>query len=152
MPIYRFALIITLKLASLGLFAHSAAASDTITVYKTPTCGCCTDWVDHLKADGFDVKALDITHQALNQVKEEAGLRPELASCHTAFVGGYVIEGHVPAADIRRLLAESPDALGIAVPGMPMGSPGMEFGDRQDPYAVLLFNKEGQTRIFSQYP
>ncbi|WP_165857719.1 DUF411 domain-containing protein [Marinobacter sp. JSM 1782161] len=131
-----------------------AAAGEAITVYKSPTCGCCSDWIKHLEDNGFEVESHDTT--ALNQIKVEAGLTRNLASCHTAFVGGdrntgYVIEGHVPAQDIKRLLKEAPQARGLAVPGMPIGSPGMEMGDHQDPYTVMLFNDNGQTRPFAQY-
>jgi hypothetical protein len=120
-----------------------------IHVYKSPTCGCCTDWVDHLEDNGFNVEVTDTNN--LNPLKQDAGITPSLASCHTAFIGDYVIEGHVPARDIRRLIAESPDAKGLAVPGMPVGSPGMEMGDRKDQYQVLLFNDNGQTRVFAEH-
>ena len=122
---------------------------DDIHVYKSPTCGCCTDWVDHLKENGFQVEVTETNN--LNPIKIDAGLTPSLASCHTAFIGDYVIEGHVPANDIRQLIAESPKAKGLAVPGMPVGSPGMEMGDRKDHYQVLMFNESGQTRVFSEH-
>ena len=121
-----------------------------IHVYKSPTCGCCADWVDHLKANGFEVDVTETNN--LNPIKQDAGLTPALASCHTAFIGDYVIEGHVPASDIERLIAESPDARGLSAPGMPVGSPGMEMGDRKDAYQVLLFNENGQAQVFSEYP
>ncbi len=120
-------------------------------VYKTETCGCCDDWVDHVREAGFAVTAHDISHQELNLKKHEAGLSPGLGSCHTAFVDGYSIEGHVPAADIHRLLDKRPDVAGLTVPGMPVGSPGMEMGDRKDPYDVLAFDRDGETRVFSSY-
>lgn len=129
--------------------ALAAGAAQSIHVYKSPTCGCCTDWVRHLEENGFEV---DVTEtQNLNPIKVKAGLTPELASCHTAFIGDYVIEGHVPAADIRQLLASAPAAAGLSVPGMPIGSPGMEMGDRKDHFKVILFNDAGQTRIFSEH-
>ena len=137
----------TLLLAAASTFA---AAGEAITVYKSPSCGCCTEWVSHLKDNGFDVTVNETDN--INAIKMEAGLTRELASCHTAFAGDYVIEGHVPASDIHKLLAEAPKAKGLAVPGMPMGSPGMEMGDRQDAYTVVLFNEQGQTQPFSQYP
>ena len=112
------------------------AAEADIVVHKDPNCGCCSGWVQHLRAAGYSVDARDTTDLA--SVKQQYGVPPELASCHTAIVGGYVVEGHVPAAAIRRLLAERPDAKGLAVPGMPVGSPGMEGGTPQ-PYAVILF-------------
>jgi hypothetical protein len=120
-----------------------------IHVYKSPTCGCCTDWVDHLKENGFKVEVTETNN--LNPIKIDAGLTPSLASCHTAFVGDYVIEGHVPANDIHRLIAEAPKAKGLSVPGMPAGSPGMEVGDRKDRYQVLMFNDSGQTKVFAEH-
>lgn len=134
-----------------GLYFSSAEAQaeDTISVYKSPTCGCCTDWVVHLQEHDFKVEVHDT--QEINTVKQEAGLPRNLASCHTAFIDGYVIEGHVPAADIRRLLEQGSKAKGLAVPGMPAGSPGMEMGDRRDSYQVLEFNDAGQTRVFAEY-
>ena len=138
-------------IATFGLNGQLQAGEeiDSIHVYKSPTCGCCTDWVGHLKDNGFEVKVTETDD--LNPIKIDAGLTPALASCHTAFVGDYVIEGHVPANDIRRLIAESPHAKGLSVPGMPVGSPGMEMGDRKDHYQVLMFNKSGQTRVFSEH-
>lgn len=120
-----------------------------IRVFKSPTCGCCAGWVDHLNANGFRVEVTETTN--LNPIKIDAGLTPSLASCHTAFVGDYVIEGHVPANDIHRLIAEAPKAKGLAVPGMPIGSPGMEMGDRRDHYQVLMFNQSGQTKVFEEH-
>jgi hypothetical protein len=139
--------------ALLLTLASSAGADEKtqdIKVYKSPNCGCCGDWVKHLEDNDFDVAVHNT--QNLNPIKAEAGLTPALASCHTAFVDGYVIEGHVPASDIRRLLEQRPQALGLAVPGMPIGSPGMEMGDRKDPYQVILFNDQGQSRVFASYP
>ena len=129
--------------------ALAAGAAQSIHVYKTPTCGCCTDWVKHLEENGFEVEVTETNN--LNPIKADAGLTPALASCHTAFIGDYVIEGHVPASDIQRLLAEAPKATGLSVPGMPMGSPGMEIGNRKDHYKVILFNDAGQTRVFAEY-
>ncbi len=126
-----------------------AEAEHSIQVYKSPTCGCCTDWIKHLEDNGFAVDVTDLND--VTPVKIKAGLTPALASCHTAFVDDYVIEGHVPADDIKRLLSQAPAARGLSVPGMPVGSPGMEMGDRKDPYQVLLFNPEGQTRIFAEH-
>ncbi|TNE74527.1 MAG: DUF411 domain-containing protein [Gammaproteobacteria bacterium] len=127
----------------------AATAAQNIHVYKSPTCGCCKDWVKHLEDNGFDVEVTET--QNLNPIKMDANLTPALASCHTAFIGDYVIEGHVPAAEIHKLIAQAPDARGLAVPGMPMGSPGMEVGNRKDHYQVLLFNQQGQTRVFAEY-
>jgi hypothetical protein len=123
-------------------------AAPTITVYKSPDCGCCGDWVDHLRANGFSVSVHDV--EDVTPFKKKLGIPERLASCHTALVGGYAIEGHVPAADIRRLLAQKPRAKGLAVPGMPHGSPGMETG-RQDPYDVLLFQANGRTTVYRSY-
>lgn len=129
--------------------AQSAHADPLVTVYKTPTCGCCSAWVEHLRANGFEVEAHDLND--VTPIKIQAGLKPELASCHTARVGDYYIEGHVPAADIKRLLAEKPDARGLTVPGMPMGSPGME-GAYRDSYDTLLYRDGGQTSVFQHHP
>lgn len=118
-----------------------------VTVYKSPTCGCCGNWVDHLEANGYEVTTVET--EDLSPVKAEHGVRPEYASCHTALVEGYVIEGHVPADVIDRLLRERPDVAGLTVPGMPMGSPGME-GPRRDPYNVLTFDAAGNTTIYER--
>lgn len=103
--------------------AGAAWADSAITVYKTPSCGCCTRWVEYLRTEGFEVQAID--QRNLTPIKQKAGVTPEMASCHTAMVDGYVIEGHVPARAIRKLLRERPETLGLAVPGMPHNSPGM---------------------------
>lgn len=130
--------------------APKTASSDKVLeVYKSPTCGCCGDWVDHMKDNGYQVVVHE--QQNLQSIKEKAGILPGQGSCHTAFIEGYAIEGHVPAADVDRLLAERPDARGLTVPGMPVGSPGMEMGDRVDAYDVLLFDETG-TEVFSHYP
>ncbi len=125
-------------------------AMEAIHVLKTSSCGCCNAWITHLRKAGFQVTAKDVPMAVLNQEKLNAGLTPELSSCHTARVGGYVIEGHVPADDIKRLLLERPDALGLTVPGMPEGSPGMETGET-DAYEVLLFAKGGTTSVYARY-
>ena len=121
------------------------SASTPIEVWKDPNCGCCAEWVKHLEAHGFAVKVND---RGNNAARAKLGMPATLGSCHTALVSGYVIEGHVPAEDIRRLIAEKPIALGLAVPGMPIGSPGMEMGDRRDAYDVLLVAKTGGTRVW----
>lgn len=143
---------LALGLAAALSFSHAVHAEgdpQDIHVYKSPSCGCCIDWVKHLEDNGFEVEVTETNN--LNPVKIDAGLTPALASCHTAFVGDYVIEGHVPAKDIHRLIAEAPKAKGLSVPGMPAGSPGMEVGDRKDHFQVLLFNEAGQTRVFAEY-
>ena len=125
------------------------AAGPSITVYKTKTCGCCGKWVDHLRANGFEPVVNDVPSTA--EYRQKFGVPDSLMSCHTAVVNGYAIEGHIPAADIHRLLKEKPKAKGIAVPGMPIGSPGME-GSRRDAYAVYLFDGAGKTTVFQKHP
>ena len=122
-----------------------------VEVWKSPTCGCCKDWITHLEANGFGVKVNDVGNTA---ARARLKVPMKLGSCHTALVGPYAIEGHVPAADIRRLLKERPNAIGLAVPGMPVGSPGMDgpaFDNLQDPYDVLLIARDGRTQIFNSY-
>jgi len=122
-------------------------AGPEVLVYKTATCGCCGNWVEYMRREGFTVRAEDVTD--LTAVKVEYGVPPELQSCHTAIVGGYVIEGHVPAESIRRLLDERPEVAGLAVAGMPTGSPGMEMpGQDADPYDVLAFDAAGTTTVY----
>ncbi|MCP1676593.1 hypothetical protein J2T57_003764 [Natronocella acetinitrilica] len=128
-----------------------AATDRDIKVFKTPSCGCCGAWVEHLEASGFDVEAVNVSQSELNAIKQAAGLDPDLASCHTAFIEGYLVEGHVPASDIRRLVDERPTVAGISVPGMPIGSPGMEMGDRFDPYDVVAFGADGETSVFNRH-
>ena len=123
----------------------------TIDVWKDPNCGCCNDWIAILEKDGFRVNRHDTGN---NAVRQRLGLAQKYASCHTAVIDGYAIEGHVPAADIRRLLKERPQAIGLAVPGMPVGSPGMdgpEYGGRQDPHDVLLVLKDGSSKVYSSH-
>ena len=127
----------------------ASPAPDTVVVYKSPSCGCCVKWIDHLRQAGFTVEARNEAQMSL--VKSKLGVSEAVASCHTATVNGYVIEGHVPADDIRQLLAKRPKAIGIAVPGMPIGSPGMEVDDRVEPYQTLLFDAEGKTTVFNQH-
>ena len=132
-----------------AVFGAAVQAADTIEVWKDPGCGCCTKWVDHLKAAGFGVRTHEVSD--MNAARAKNGVPQALGACHTARVGRYAIEGHVPAADIRRLLRERPEGAGLAVPGMPAGSPGME-ADRTQPYDVLLFNADGRTRVYRHYP
>jgi len=129
----------------------SAEAADHVHVYKTAGCGCCTGWIRHLEQNGFHVSAHDLPSGALMQKKSAAGLQPEHASCHTAEVNGYVIEGHVPAREVKRLLGERPDAIGLAVPDMPLGSPGMEADGETEPYDVLLVRRDGKAEVFASY-
>jgi hypothetical protein len=131
------------------LFINVHAQTQEITVFKTPTCGCCNVWVNHLRENGFRVKVNEVDSTAEHQKKY--GVPSALRSCHTATVNGYTIEGHVPASEIQRLLKERPKGKGLSVPGMPIGSPGMEMGTRRDPFAVLLFDETGKTTVYRQY-
>jgi len=140
--------------AAQQLKMSQAAAADEnlpeVTVYKSATCGCCNKWITHLENEGFTVVSHD--KDDMNTIKMEAGLQPELASCHTAFVDGYVIEGHVPASDIKRLLKTKPAVLGLSAPGMPQKSPGMQAeGLVPQDYDVIAFDKAGQTSVFNRY-
>ncbi len=124
------------------------AAQPVIDVYKTATCGCCKAWIQHLEKNGFTVKAHDVADTSGYRAK--FGIPQQYGSCHTGTVAGYALEGHVPAADIHRLLAQKPKAAGLAVPGMPAGSPGME-GPRQDPYDVLLVKQDGSATVYGHH-
>jgi len=135
---------------SLLLSAQSAATGPQVMVYKTSTCGCCKIWVEHLRKNGFAVTTTDVPDVA--EYRQKFGVPDGMQSCHTAVVKGYTIEGHVPAAEIHRLLKSGSKAKGLAVPGMPMGSPGMEVGGRVDPYAVMLFDSQGRTSVYQKYP
>lgn len=128
--------------------AEGEVSTEAVTVYKSPTCGCCGAWVDHLRENGFAVEVIE--QLDVSPEKRRFGVPERLYSCHTARVGGYTIEGHVPADDIKRLLIERPALAGLSVPGMPHGSPGMETG-RVDSYAVIGFDSYRNTRIFSRY-
>ena len=133
----------------LVLVSPMQAAGPEVKVYKTRTCGCCGLWVDHLKANGFQTSVTDVPSTA--EYRQKYGVPEKLQSCHTAIVAGYTIEGHVPAADIQKLLKQRPKAKGLAVPGMPLGSPGME-STRRDAYSVLLFKPDGSASVFTKYP
>lgn len=134
---------------ALGITGESSA-SDKVVVYKSPTCGCCGDWIDYMRESGFEVEVHDLAD--VRPVKDQNGVAPMLRSCHTALVGGYVLEGHVPAEQVTRMLAERPAIRGLAVPGMPIGSPGMDEGyDRstwQD-YDVVAFDADGGTEVYA---
>lgn len=133
----------------LGLaFAPAVWAEQTITVYKSPTCGCCTGWVDYLRDEGFSVETIDL--QDLDPIKEKYGVNRQLQSCHTALVDGYVVEGHVPVDDIRRMLNEKPDIRGLTAPGMPPMSPGMASLVPKN-YDVLSFDNKGGVEVYSHY-
>lgn len=137
--------------ALLGSAASRAAALPPMQVWKAPSCGCCRDWIAILQKDGFAVQVFD---HGNNAARARAGLPQRYGSCHTALIGGYVVEGHVPPREIRRLLAEKPAALGLAVPGMPVGSPGMDgpaYAGRRDPYDVLLVARDGTSTVYAGY-
>ena len=135
--------------AIIGVSCTQAPAETTeVTVYKTATCGCCKSWIAHLKDNGFAVNAYDV--QNLDQIARQHSVSPRLRSCHTALVGGYVIEGHVPAPDIKRLLAEKPTITGLAVPGMPASAPGMDQPGNH-PYNVYTFKADGSTSVYARY-
>lgn len=127
-----------------------ATPAQKVTVYKTSTCGCCRLWVDHMKANGFDVQAMDVSAGDVRAISRAAGLPENGASCHTSKIGNYVVEGHVPASDIKRMLKEKPAIAGIAAPGMPQGSPGMEQGTKE-PYDVVAFTKDGKMTVYSKH-
>jgi len=130
--------------------AFAAGTLPAVEVYKNPDCGCCSGWVDHLKSAGFAVNVHDTPDTSA--VRKRYGIPEQLGSCHTGVVAGYALEGHVPADDIKRLLAQRPVAAGLSVPGMPAGSPGMEVGFRKDAYQVLLIDKAGRPSVFAAYP
>lgn len=134
------------------LLATSATAGEAISVFKTSGCGCCIAWVRHLEKAGYAVTAKNLAMGDLMQMKLKAGLKLEQTSCHTAKLGGYVVEGHVPVREIERLLREKPEAVGLAVPGMPLGSPGMNAGKASEPYDVLLVRRDGGAEVFAHYP
>ena len=132
-----------------SIWVAAQGARPQLTVYKSPTCGCCSKWVEHMKANGFDVKAIDVDD--VDKVKREHGVPASAASCHTGIVNGYVVEGHVPADAVQKMLKEKPAIAGIAVPGMPMGSPGMEVPSGQkDAYTIVSFDKTGKTAVYQK--
>lgn len=144
MKLNRYALLV---ISLLGASAAMAQAT-VVEVFKSPYCGCCGKWVEHLQQNGFKVNAHDV--EDVPAVRQKLGMPDRLGSCHTAKIGGYVVEGHVPAADIQRLLKEKPKALGLSVPSMPPGSPGME-SSKPIPYQTLLVQSDGSTRVFAQH-
>lgn len=150
MNLRRALLLSTLSLPFAAALAE-APKKVLVEIWKDPNCGCCKDWVKHLEGHGFATKVNDTGNEAM---RRKLGMPEKLGSCHTALVGGYAIEGHVPAADIQRLLKERPQAIGLTVPGMPVGSPGMDqpiYGERRDPYQVLLVAKNGETKVYAAY-
>ena len=143
------ALALALAVAGYHQFGTAPAAAGEIAVWKSPSCGCCGKWVEHLRANGFRV----VVHETddLAPVKQSQGVPQNLQSCHTAEVDGYTIEGHVPAAEVKRLLAERPKARGLAVAGMPLGSPGMEQGSAREAYDVMLFDDQRRQSVWRRY-
>lgn len=143
-------LCLNLVLSLAVSLSATAASLPEITVYRDPGCRCCEGWVEHLTQQGFPTQ---VTATAdMDSVKQRLGVPTEMGSCHTAIVNGYLLEGHVPVAEIQRLLTERPDITGIAVPGMPVGTPGMEDGDRHDPFDVVSFGpKTNQTAVFQHH-
>ena len=129
--------------------ANTASDSIDITVYRDPSCRCCGGWMEQLAAEGFQPRAIETSE--LDALKQQYGIPDDLTSCHTAWVDGYLIEGHVPVEDIKRLLTEQPDIAGIAVPGMPIGTPGMEHGNVRDSFTVFSFDDQGNATVFNQY-
>jgi len=142
-------LLFSASSASMALAAPVAPAANKVEVYKSPACGCCSQWVEHMQKNGFAVEVHNVRN--VTPFRERYGVPQSVASCHTALVGGYAIEGHVPAAAVKRLLREKPKAAGIAVPGMVSGSPGMEQGTGKVPYNVMLFNTRGSTKVFAAH-
>jgi len=143
--ILRWTTALVLAMTAAVVFA---AGLPEAVVYKSPTCGCCASWVDHMRANGFDVKVVE--QNDVDAVKQRFGVPTQLASCHTALIGGYVVEGHVPASTVKRLLKEKPAALGVSAPGMPIGSPGMD-GPSPQPFSTQLFDERGRTRVYESY-
>lgn len=151
-PMTRRAALLSLAAVAAALHPVRALAEPTaIRVAKDPNCGCCDAWIEVLHAAGFAATVDLMDYDVLQAHKAASGIPAEMVSCHTAHVGGYVVEGHVPPADIRRLLADRPDAIGLSVPGMPYGSPGMGPESEREAYAVHLIRKDGTTEIFATY-
>jgi hypothetical protein len=138
--------ILFLALITSSVFAMEGK---TMTVYKSPSCGCCIKWVDIMKSKGFEVKTIETNE--VNTIKQKAGLQAGQTSCHTAFVDGYVVEGHVDYSAVKKMLDEKPNIIGITVPGMPIGSPGMEQGNTKEAYNVLYVNKDGSTGVYESH-
>ncbi|UWQ33219.1 DUF411 domain-containing protein [Leisingera sp. M527] len=148
---HRRTLLLAAAALPLTALPGFATAAETIRIMKSPSCGCCTAWADHLAAAGFTTEVRNVADENLWAMKERLGVTGDLASCHTAMAGPYVIEGHVPASDIQRLLAERPAALGLTVPGMPIGSPGMEMDGEREAFDTLLILGDGTTEVFASH-
>lgn len=147
----RRAVVLSLMAAAALRPVQAFASPTAIRVVKDPNCGCCTAWVEVLERDGFAARVETLDPPALQDHKSASGIPPRMMSCHTAHIQGYVIEGHVPAADIRRLLAERPEAVGLSVPGMPYGSPGMGPESEREAYQVFLIRKDGSAEVYASY-
>jgi hypothetical protein len=148
----KLLMVCVLLSLSFGIKAEDQAKTVepiVIEVYRSPSCGCCSKWLVHLKENQFDV--IDHVTDDVQAIKDKYGVPENMASCHTALVNGYVVEGHVPASDIKKLLKLKPAVIGISVPGMPSGTPGMEMGGRKDAYQVVSFDKEKKYQVFSSY-
>jgi hypothetical protein len=142
-------LLLFLQLVPVHFLLAAESDSPEIKVYRDPDCQCCHKWINHLKQNKFNV--LDLPTRNMARVKEAVKLPTKMASCHTAIIDGYIIEGHVPANDIVRLLTDKPDIAGLSVPKMPVGTPGMEMGERKDPFIVFQFDKSGKHSIYNRY-
>lgn len=151
MKLLKLFLVTGLLIVNAGVKAEGVEAGKPvdIVVYKSPSCGCCGKWLEHLKKNNFNVK--EIVTNDVHAIKDKYGVPDAMAACHTAMVDGYVIEGHVPADDIKTLLKAKPKVAGIAVPGMPVGTPGMEMGGKKEPYKVISFDSEKHYKVFNSY-
>ena len=137
-------------IAASVVFAQKTAPP-TMDVFRSPTCGCCMKWVEHMRQAGFVVKVTDLEQDALDKLKAQQAIPPTAQSCHTGRIAGYTVEGHVPAESVHKLLKDKPQVAGIAVGGMPLGSPGMEVPGRKQPFNVVSFGKDGSTKVFASY-
>ncbi|MBH8554326.1 DUF411 domain-containing protein [Nostocaceae cyanobacterium CENA357] len=129
---------------------ESYSGNREITIYRSPSCGCCGAWIEHIQKQGFKIKE-DIKTEEMEAIKQKYNLPQDLASCHTAIIDGYVMEGHIPADDIKRFLKQKPQFIGLAVPGMPLGTPGMESGNIKQPFTIMAFDKKGEVEVFKEY-
>lgn len=146
---YFLVIVLSVNVGLIQAQSNKADAKIDIEVHRSPTCSCCGKWVEHLKQSNFNVK--EFVSDDVQAIKDQYGITKELASCHTALVNGYVIEGHVPADDIKTLLKNKPKVVGITVPGMPSGTPGMEMGGKKEAYQVISFDKNKQSQVVNSY-
>lgn len=152
---FSFVAAMTVALVTTGCIAETppeAPSADAMemVVYHDPNCGCCGKWIEHMEQHGFTVESVKETD--MNAIKRKLGVPANLPSCHTATIGDYIVEGHVPAGDVQRMMEEKPDVAGISVPGMPLGSPGMEYGETRHAFDVISFDEDGGTAVFNHYP